>query len=300
MTIEQLQCFLAIEKFLNFSVAADDLCTSQSSLSKHIKALESELGVSLFKRNTRNISLTLAGMDFSIHAKKIVEEYNNMIKSVRKYSTQKTHSISFTSIPVMNQYGITDMITEYKKNHPEVNMYIIEKDTDYVVKSLESQSTDFVIMRDNFVPDGNYKIFPLIDDELVLVVGDSHPFADRECISLAEASNENFIFLGTDTYLYNSCVEECCKAGFTPITLRSIMRVETIRNFVAQGLGVSLMMERIAEYLADPGIRIVRLKEKPSSVLSIVCRNGPLPSISSDFIKYAVDYFNTIICHSKY
>lgn len=291
MNIEQLQSFLAIEKHLNFSVAADELCVSQSSLSKHIKALENELSVSLFNRNTRSISLTLAGMELSVHAKKIMEEYNSMISAVKKYSEQRTNNISFTSIPVMNQYGITDVITEYKRNHPEVSMQIIEKDTDYVVKSLENINTDFIIIRDKYVPKGDYRVFPLVDDELVLVVGDSHRFAKREFISLSEASEESFIFLGADTYIYNTCVEECCKAGFAPVTLRSIMRVETIRSFISQGLGVSLMMERIAEYLADPSIRIVRLKEKPTSTLSIVCRNEQLSAACSDFIKYAVNYF---------
>jgi len=291
MTIEQLQSFLAIEKHLNFTVAAEELCISQSSLSKHIKALESEICVSLFSRSTRSISLTLAGLDFSVHARRIIEEYNKMINSVKKYSMQKMHSISIASIPVMNQYGVTNMITEYKKDHPEVNMYIIEKDTEYVVKSLDNLNTDLAIIRDKYIPQGRYKVFPIVDDELVIVVGNNHQFADRECIDLAEAVNENFILLGRGTYLYNTCVQECTKAGFVPITLRSDIRVETIKNFVTQGLGVSLMMGKIAEYLADPSIRIIRLKEKPASILSIVCRDEQLSLICTDFIKYAVNYF---------
>lgn len=291
MTIEQLQCFLAIEENLNFSIAADDLCISQSSLSKHIKSLESELNLSLFNRNTRNISLTLAGIEFSIHAKKMFDDYKKMLHAVKKYSTQKKQSISITSIPVLNQYGITDMITSFKKDHTDVNMYIIEKDTSYVVKSLENVNTEVAIMRDKYIPQGNYKVFPLMDDELVLVTGKNHIFADRGCISLAEAANESFILLGGDTYLYNTCIEECTKVGFVPVTVLSNIRVETIRNFVAQGMGVSLMMERIAEYLADPDIRIIRLKEKPVQTVSMVIKDEQLTSVCSEFIQFAVGYF---------
>ncbi len=75
ITIEQMTYFLAIEKYKSFSIASHELCISQSSLSKQIKALEIELDTKLFDRNTRNISLTLAGEEFSIYAKKFVNEY---------------------------------------------------------------------------------------------------------------------------------------------------------------------------------------------------------------------------------
>ncbi|MHB8062536.1 MAG: LysR family transcriptional regulator [Ruminiclostridium sp.] len=291
MTIEQLLCFLSIEKNMNFSIAADELCISQSSLSKHIKSLENELSVLLFNRNTRNISLTLAGNEFSIHSRKIIDEYKKMTSALKKYSVKKKHSISITSIPVLNQYGITDAITAFITNHPDVDMYIIEKDTSYVVRSIENVNTEVAIIRDKYIPQGKFKIFPLVEDELVLVTGKNHPFAERDCISLAEAADENFILLGGDTCLYNTCIEECTKVGFVPVTVYSNIKVETIRNFVSHGMGVSLMMRKIAEYLADPDIRIVKLIEKPVQNLSIVVRDEQLTSVCSEFITFVVDYF---------
>lgn len=292
MTIEQVQCFLEIEKQMNFSVAADELCISQSSLSKHIKALESELGVLLFNRNTRNISLTLAGVQFSIHAKKILDEYNKITNEIKKYSNKRNKSISITSIPVLNQYGITDVITKFKQGHPDVDLFIMEKDTSYVIKSLENMNTEVAILRDNYIPNGNYKVFPLVDDELVIITGKEHPFADKGYISLAEAAHENFILIGNDTCLYNTCIKECSKVGFAPVTVFSNVRVETIRNFVAHGLGVSLIMKKVAEYLDDPDIRIIELKEKPVQKVSIVTKDEELTPICSEFIQFAVEYFS--------
>jgi len=156
-------------RYMNFSAAADDLCISQSSLSKQIKALENDLSVTLFSRNTRSINLTAAGMEFSVYAKRIVDEYTKMLCALRDYSSQRKHSICITSIPVMSQYGVTDMITSFKKEFPDVNMDITEKDSQHVLKSLESSGTDLAILRTRFIPQGNYKIFPLVDDELVLI-----------------------------------------------------------------------------------------------------------------------------------
>ena len=291
MTIEQLQYFQAIQKFMSFSLAAEDMCISQSSISKQIIALENELSVKLFSRNTRNISLTSAGTEFAVHARRILEEYDKAICNLRDYSFGKKRSISITSIPVMNHYKVTDMIALFEKEHPDVSMSITEKDGLYVAKSLENPDTDLVILRTGFMPYGKYKLFPLIEDELVLVTNSSHRFADREIIQLSEAVNENFILLSADTGLYNFCLEVCSKAGFSPHTLHTNIRIDTIKNFILQGTGVSLMMKKVAEYFADPRIRILKLEEKPVLTLSIIARNNRLTPVCSEFIKFATAYF---------
>ena len=70
MTFEQIKSFLAIVKFNHFTLASQELYISQSSISKHIKSLEKELGVELFNRQHRNVKLTEAGEEFYKFAKK--------------------------------------------------------------------------------------------------------------------------------------------------------------------------------------------------------------------------------------
>ena len=83
ITIEQLKYFLAVEKYKNFSVASYELCISQSSLSKQIKALENELDTILFDRTTRNITLTDTGKEFLIYAKYSIKSYDNKIHIIK-------------------------------------------------------------------------------------------------------------------------------------------------------------------------------------------------------------------------
>ena len=83
ITIEQLKYFLAVEKYKNFSVASYELCISQSSLSKQIKALENELATILFDRTTRNITLTDTGKEFLIYAKNSIKSYDNIIHIIK-------------------------------------------------------------------------------------------------------------------------------------------------------------------------------------------------------------------------
>ena len=83
ITIEQLKYFLAVEKYKYFSVASYELCISQSSLSKQIKALENELDTILFDRTTRNITLTDTGKEFLIYAKNSIKSYDNIIHIIK-------------------------------------------------------------------------------------------------------------------------------------------------------------------------------------------------------------------------
>ena len=83
ITIEQLKYFLAVEKYKNFSIASYELCISQSSLSKQIKALENELDTILFDRTTRNITLTDTGKEFLIYAKNSIKSYDNIIHIIK-------------------------------------------------------------------------------------------------------------------------------------------------------------------------------------------------------------------------
>ena len=79
MTFEQIKSFLAIVKYNHFTLASQELYISQSSISKHIKSLEKELGVELFNRQHRSVRLTEAGEEFYKFASKSMTNYNNIL-----------------------------------------------------------------------------------------------------------------------------------------------------------------------------------------------------------------------------
>ncbi|ADK82475.1 LysR family transcriptional regulator [Sediminispirochaeta smaragdinae] len=292
MTIQQLRLFLAVKKYMNFSVAADESYISQSSLSKHIKSLECELYVTLFDRTTRKISLTQAGLELSIHAEKIVKEYDKLIASLRDYSDRKKDRIRITSIPVMNQYRITEVIESFREKYPAFQVDIQEKDTYYVLKTLENRETDLAIIRtgvDSAKIDQQYRTFPIVNDELVLVASMKHPLTKEKNIRLSDAADENFILLSADTLLHDFCIKQCMDAGFVPHTQHSDVRLDTIKSLVKSGSGVSLLMRRVAEYFSDKEIGITTLADHPTLTLSIVAPDETLSHGCSKFVSFALE-----------
>ena len=295
MTIEQLQYFMAIVKYKNFSTAAEECYISQSSLSKQIKALEQELGgVELFDRNTKKLDITYAGKEFYISAEKILMEYHKMMNTMKKYTEGHTEVLNIGTIPVMNHYGLTDIFFQFQEYYSNIRLHIVEANSVPIIEEFTKGKIDIAFLRDNYLPVGDYTIYPLVDDELVLVTNYSHWLAKFDEIDLKEAENEKFLFLGNNTGMYESCRKACVKAGFVPREQVLDVRSSTIKNLVANGQGVSLMMYQSIEYMNDSRIKIIRLREPSIINLSLIVRNGTITDAVSTFIEFVTDSFGKL------
>ncbi len=113
MEIHQLEYFLAVEKYRNFSTASLEICVSQSTLSQQIKKLEDELGVKLFIRYSRSVRLTPAGEDFLVHAQRIVSEIQQSRETIQKYISFDKGSIKIGVFPNMACLGLNKIITSF-------------------------------------------------------------------------------------------------------------------------------------------------------------------------------------------
>lgn len=127
MTFEQIKSFLAIVKFNHFTLASQELYISQSSISKHIKSLEKELGVELFNRQHRNVKLTEAGEEFYKFAKKSMKDYYNILSEMKRYSCEESASISIGVIDTMVEYGIASLISDFQNQFPNIQVDLKER-----------------------------------------------------------------------------------------------------------------------------------------------------------------------------
>lgn len=275
MTIEQLRFFATIEQVNSFSEAADLLYVSQSTISKQIKALEEELGFSLFQRTTRKVKITGAGKLFSAHVKRILMEYDAMQQETRGLVGKKTASIRILSIPVLAQYGLIEEFMNFSSLYPNLNLQIEERDSDIVIEELMKGNADVAIMR-SFHPQLQHsksvRIIPFIWDELCLMVNCNHPLATRKEVSLRELSKETFYFLGSHTGICNYCIAECSKVGFVPYVQQSELSRYTLQEVINIRLVVSLVARKVGESIKTSNICIIPLKEHPKLDISFAIR----------------------------
>jgi len=293
MDINGLKYFIAVVKYNSFTLASQELCISQSSLSKHIKSIENELGIILLDRSTRNVKPTSAGHDFLAFSNEVIDSFNKVNIKLQEYKQREKGRLILGTVPVMSQYGITALIASFNKAHPKIKIEIIEANAEEIIKLLDDSKIDLAFVRTISLPSNNYKVMPLVDDELVIITPKDHPFSKRESINLSEASNENFIFLDTGRGLYDLFINSCENVGFTPNVFYTNTRIETIIGLVREKVGVSLLMNKVIDLFDKNEISVIKLDNNISSTLGLVYHHGnKLSSSSTIFKNYAVKWFH--------
>jgi len=260
MEIRQIQYFLAIVKTGSFSEAAFEQNISQSSLSKKIMALEKELGVALFDRSSRQISLTKAGEAFVAHAKQLSETYLAMISEMREYKLD-VDSISIGAIPVLTQYGITNQIASFREIYPDVEFILEELNGTSIFPALDEHRFDLAITRHNYLNENKYTGVEIIKDKLLVVVSKKNKHAAKSSLSLKELQNDNFILFDKVTDLHKLIMDECKKAGFEPTIFYSSHRKVSVFGLVGTNIGLALMPAKIYEYHQHPDVLSIPLEE---------------------------------------
>ena len=261
MDIFQLQYFLSAAITGNFTMAAAENNISQSSFSKHIMALENEMGVKLFYRNRKSISLTPAGERLQKHAYAILGSYKSMMDDMACYS-QDDIVISIFSIPVFVQYQIPEIMSAFRALHPQVKFNVVESESSLVLQGLRRLECDFAILRTDFLDEEQYNITPINVDRLVAAS------------------------------LFDICMAVCKKAGFTPNVPYTVSgKPEISLKFVKNDGVIVLAMEQVMTYFDMPGCVVVPLEEEYLSTTGLVqLKSRETSSITRKFMSFVKEW----------
>ena len=291
MDIFQLQYFLSAAITGNFTMAATENNISQSSFSKHIMALENEMGVKLFYRNRKSISLTPAGERLQKHAYAILGSYKSMMDDMACYS-QDDIVISIFSIPVFVQYQIPEIMSAFRALHPQVKFSVVESESSLVLQGLRRLECDFAILRTDFLDEEQYNITPINVDRLVAVVPENHPLAKEKSISVKRLKGEKLLLPTGKASLFDICMAVCKKAGFTPNVPYTVSgKPEISLKFVKNDGVIVLAMEQVMTYFDMPGCVVVPLEEEYLSTTGLVqLKSRETSSITRKFMSFVKEW----------
>ncbi|MCC8162680.1 MAG: LysR family transcriptional regulator [Lachnospiraceae bacterium] len=245
MNLEYFREFVVLADTANYYEAADRLYMGESTLSKHIKSMEKELGVSLFDRSTRKIALTNFGKLLLPYAKTIMQaqfdytaELENEVESLRGRVTVGT--ISSTA-----KYGITGIVSRFKKLHPDSTVRMFEGDPDDLVTQLNSRKCDviFAHLPESASASIAFESIHYCDDSLVCILPLDHPLAGEKVLHLNQLKDENFVVLAENSTIHNLIIDSCHRVGFSPKMAFICHRVDSVLDLVTKGMGVALLTE---------------------------------------------------------
>lgn len=274
MELDYLCEFTVVARLCSYSQAAEELNLSQSSLSKHIIALERELDVRLFERTSRRVTLSAAGEILLPYAENALALRDGITAAALEYVRIGRASLRIASIPVMAHYDITGVIAEFMRLHTEIKLTVTECESRDILHLLRAGEYDLAFTRKTGGGEQGLEYRTFCSDQLVAVLPRTHRLAGRETVGLRELMGEEFLFLDKSTELYSLCVKLCEDADFSPKVRYTGHRPENITDLVSRGMGVSLLMRRHAEYIMNPGVAYVGVSPNVNSEICLVRVEG--------------------------
>lgn len=297
MNLNQLKYFLAIVKTGSFSNAADDMYISQSSMSKQIKALETELGVDLFKREHSKVYLTEIGAEFAKYAEMTIKQHNDMLLYLDEFATKKSNTIRFGSIPVVSSYGISAQIAQFTTNYkPDVNVVVIdmhETNQQEVMKELFDGAIDIALIRTDYLDEVDvFDCIPYKKDIFVLVCNQNHPLSTKEAVSLNDLIKYPLSLLDTSSVIYTIVMKAFERHGIEKKTKCLTTRHKILMEILQTAPNISLLPLSLVDLTLFPHLCTVPLVEELTSDVALIkLKKRRLNKITKDFWIYWQKYF---------
>ena len=284
MEMHQLEYVLAVAKYNNFTRAAEELKTSQSSLSQQISKLENELGISLFVRTTRSVKLSPAGVDFVTHAKRIMSEVIDARRCIHEYVSFEKGDLTVGIIPVAGHYRLPNLLSSFQKTFPRVTLSLRERQCSELIDMLHSSEIDAAFVQ-KAINDSSLQFNPLVTDHMVVVTGNRHPLAGRKSADLKDLRCEKFIIPPPTSGHHQDFQKACQAAYFKPNILMTCSSVKTILGLVREELGIAVLPSGVASMDWGFGTTNILITPTIKENIFLATKNNDLPPTVKAFSK---------------
>jgi len=261
-SLNSLLVFHEVAKHKSFSKAAEGLFISQPAVTKHIKELESKLGMGLIQRRRGGFALTDAGKILFKYTHKIsshLMEIENILGSL-----QKDHH-ALLKIGTTESYSkclMPKLLSGFQASHSSIKIALDVGNSDDIEKSLLVYKNDLGLIGVTKTS-SRLKTIPFLKEPLVLIVSPNHPLARRRIISLRELEGYPFIIRAKGSRTRRIILQAFKDLDIRPSLLMEAGSSEFIKQWVSEGKGVSVIVKRIVEDEEKRGIiKTVPLSEE--------------------------------------
>ena len=259
MDIRHLLYFVEVAKQESFTKAADALYLTQPTISKMVKSLEDELGVTLIRRSTKHIELTDAGYAVLNQAQQIVESMKNLEVELNDVLQLRKGSIRIGLPPMVGSLYFAPIIGAFKAAFPQIELHLFEEGA----RSLEKKVEDGIIyVAVCTLPLHSQKLetVEIIKEPLVVIFPKAHRLTQTQGISIEQISNEKLVLFTDDFGLHERVLSCFSMENFQPQVSCVSSQWDFIMEMVAAGMGVSMLPAKVCENRLIAGVRAVPLQ----------------------------------------
>ena len=258
MRLEQLQAFLAVAETGSFQQAARRCGFTQSTISRQIQGLESQVGLPLFHR-TAGAKMTLGGERFLPRARKICQEWDKAQEELADLLAGKQPELCVAAIHSVCAYYLPPVLQEFCQNYSEVQLRVTALGSDRALKVLKDGLVDVaIVMNNRFLTTGPEMVVEILyEEDIKVLMAANHPLARYKQVPWSELAHYPQVVF-KDGYGMQRLVQDLfTKQGMTLDAAMELNTPDAFRGVVRLGEMVALLPESaLVEAIADPTLAV--------------------------------------------
>ena len=255
MELRQLRYFVAVAEELHFARAASRLHLAQQPVSFQIKQLEEELGVCLFHRTTRQVTLTEAGRALLEEVYVALAHLERGVKEARRAQQGERGQLVIGYLSTLLYNLLPETVHRFRQRFPEVEVVLKELVSPTPEQHVVSAELDVALL----IWEGQQQPFPELASELLctepamVALPKAHPLSRRTAVPLRELAGEPWVMYGRrqKPHTYDQAIALCQRTGFSPTIVQEAATEQAVLGLVAAGVGVALVAGCLREVHAN-------------------------------------------------
>lgn len=240
MNLRDLRYLVALAEHKHFGRAAEASFVSQPTLSTQIKKLEDELGVALVERTPRKVLLTEVGREIAQRARGVLRDVDEIKAIARRTTDPESGTLRLGIFPTLAPYLLPHIVPPIHERFPRLELLLVEEKTETVLAQLREGRLDAGVLALP-IHDEQIHVEPLFEEPFLLAVPDGHPLARRKALRLDDLADESLLLLEDGHCLRDQALEVCQLAGAGERSGFRATSLETLRQMVAAGVGITLL-----------------------------------------------------------
>ncbi|MGE4367636.1 DNA-binding transcriptional regulator OxyR [Thermomonas sp.] len=288
MNLRDLKYLVALADLRHFGKAAEACFVSQPTLSTQIRKLEEELGVVLIERAPRKVMLTAAGQDVVQRARRIVADVDEMKEAARRSHDPASGTLRLGVFPTLGPYLLPHAVPALREAFPQLELLLVEEKSDVLLQRLRDGQLDAALLALPLHDEQLHAQF-LFEEPFVLAAPERHPLAQACGLHIDDLGHETLLLLEDGHCLRDQALDVCRLAGAQEKTGFRATSLETLRQMVAAGVGVTLLpaLSVHAPVVQPAGIRLVPFADPaPTRRLALAWRKS---SALDGFLRQVAD-----------
>jgi LysR family transcriptional regulator, hydrogen peroxide-inducible genes activator len=242
LKLKDLRYLVAVADERHFGRAAAHCFVSQPTLSAQLKKLEQSLGVQLIERAPNAVSLTAVGEEIVARARRMLEAGDEVVELARSHQDPLAGRLRVAVLPTIGPYLLPQVAPAIRKSLPRLQLHLYEYQTAPMLEKLHVGELDLGILALP-VELAGLESRELYKEEFLLAVPERHPLAVHERVRVADLRDERLLLLEEGHCLRDQALEVCSRVGLRDSQDFRATSLETLRQMVAAGAGVTLLPE---------------------------------------------------------